>query len=132
MLIYPVTDARMQTPSMKQFTDCPCWNARLNRKMWQLYLRSGWSGLRAYASPMEAEDFGGLPDAYVEVEEFDCLRDEGAAYAEALACAGSSVQLERVTGTFHGFDVFRNSPPARAQIAARIRALRRAFAVPGP
>ena len=68
----------------------------------------------------------------MEVEEFDCLRDEGAAYAEALARAGSSVQLERVTGTFHGFDVFRNSPPARAQIAARIRALRRAFAVPGP
>ena len=132
MLIYPVTDARMQTPSMKQFTDCPCWNARLNRKMWQLYLRSGWGGLRAYASPMEAEDFGGLPDAYVEVEEFDCLRDEGAAYAEALARAGSSVQLERVTGTFHGFDVFRNSPPARAQIAARIRALRRAFAAPVP
>lgn len=132
ILIYPVTDVRMQTPSMKQFTDCPCWNARLNRKMWQLYLRSGWGGLRAYASPMEAEDFGGLPDAYVEVEEFDCLRDEGAAYAEALARAGSSVQLERVTGTFHGFDVFRNSPPARAQIAARIRALRRAFAAPVP
>ena len=68
----------------------------------------------------------------MEVEGVGCGRDEGAACAEALARAGSSGQLERVTGTFHGFEVFHNSPPARAQIAARIRALRQAFAVPGP
>ena len=91
LLVYPVTDARMQTLSIRQFTDSPCWNARLNRRMWRLYLRDGWGSRRAYASPMEADSFAGLPDAYVEVEQFDCLRDEGIAYAAVLAAAGARV-----------------------------------------
>lgn len=37
-----------------------------------------------YAAPMLAQSFSGLPPAYVEVEEFDCLHDEGMAYAHAL------------------------------------------------
>lgn len=130
LLVYPVTDARMQTLSIRQFTDSPCWNARLNRRMWRLYLRDGWGSRRAYASPMEADSFAGLPDAYVEVEQFDCLRDEGIAYAAALARAGARVQLEKVEGTFHGFDFFRDSPAARVQIARRTDALRRAFGAP--
>ena len=34
-LIYPVLDARMQTHSMRLYTDTPMWNARLNAKMWR-------------------------------------------------------------------------------------------------
>lgn len=81
LLVYPVTDSRMETDTMKKFTDSPMWNANLNRRMWELYLRSGDHGTPQYAAPMLAGNFAGLPPAYVEVEEFDCLHDEGIAYA---------------------------------------------------
>lgn len=112
---------------MKKYTDSPMWNARLNRKIWELYLRDGDHGTPQYAAPMLASDFSGLPPAYVEVEEFDCLHDEGAAYAKALETAGAAVQLEDVEGTFHGFDFFAGKEIARAMVKKRINAINRAF-----
>ena len=128
LLLYPVTDARMTSTSMAQYRDSPLWSARLNRRMWQLYLRGGCQGPRQFASPLEAEDLSGLPGAYVEVEQLDCLRDEGAAYAGALERAGSPVELRQLAGTFHGFDLFRSHPLTGAAIRTRARALQRAFA----
>lgn len=127
LLVYPVTDCRMQTASMRAFTDSPLWNARLNRRMWQLYLRDGDCGMPAYASPMLADDFSSLPPAYVEVEQFDCLRDEGIAYAQALQDAGVAVELKIVKNTFHGFDVLRSTPITRQMLHRRGEALRSAF-----
>ena len=37
MLAYPVTDARMETESMKRFTDTPQWNSQDNERMWDYY-----------------------------------------------------------------------------------------------
>ena len=127
LLVYPVTDCRMETDSMKKYTDSPLWNARLNRKMWELYLRNGDCGMPEYAAPILAHDFTGLPPAYVEVEEFDCLHDEGVAYAQALEAAGVEVQLEDVPGTFHGFDFFTDKEISKAMAQKRIQALRQAF-----
>ena len=81
----------------------------------------------SWAAPMQAERIDGLPPAYVEVEQFDCLHDEGIAYAAALQAAGVSVQVEDVRGTFHGFEVFRKADLVKKQIEARSRALRTAF-----
>lgn len=128
LLIYPVTDSRMETPSMERYTDSPFWNRNLNREMWAMYLQKGDMGTPQYAAPMLAQDFSSLPSAYVEVEEFDCLHDEGIAYAGALA-AWVPVQLEDVKGTFHGFDFFADKKVARVMAEKRIRALRGAFAV---
>lgn len=127
LLVYPVTDCRMETDSMKRYTDSPMWNARLNRKMWALYLRDGDHGTPQYAAPMLAEDFSNLPPVYVEVEEFDCLHDEGIAYAKALEAAGGAVQLEDVKGTFHGFDFFAGKTISNAMAEKRTQALRNAF-----
>lgn len=89
MLLYPVTDARQTTESIKEFTDTPLWNTKLNKKMWELYIKNGVAASkREYASPMEATSLTGLPDSYVEITEFDCLRDEGIHYAEALQKVG--------------------------------------------
>ena len=76
---------------------------------------------------MLAHDFSDLPPAYVEVEEFDCLHDEGVAYAKALEAAGVEVQLEDVLETFHGFDFFTDKEIAQAMVQNRIQALRAAF-----
>ena len=127
LLVYPVTDCRMETNSMRKYTDSPMWNAALNRRMWELYLRDGDHGMPQYASPMLARDFSDLPPTYIEVEEFDCLHDEGIAYAGALEEAGVEVQIENVKGTFHGFDFFADKEIAKAMVEKRIQALRDAF-----
>ena len=80
-----------------------------------------------YAAPMLARDFSGLPPAYVEVEESDCLHDEGIAYAQSLRAAGVDVQLEDVKGTFHGFDVFADKEVSKTMVQKRMQALCRAF-----
>ncbi len=127
LLVYPAADCRMETASMRKFTDSPLWNARLNRKIWELYLRDGDKGMPEYTAPMLAADFSNLPPAYVEVEEFDCLHDEGAAYAQALRAAGVDVELEDVPGTFHGYDFFIGKEISQTIVQKRIHALRRAF-----
>lgn len=127
LLVYPVTDSRMGAASMRKYTDSPMWNAKLNQKMWELYLREGDHGMSQYAAPLLARDFSNLPPAYVEVEEFDCLHDEGIAYANALEKAGVEVQIEDVKGTFHGFDFLADKEIAKAMAEKRIQALRDAF-----
>ena len=114
---------------MRKYTDSPMWNARLNQKMWELYLREGNRGMLPYAAPLLARDFSDLPPAYVEVEEFDCLHDEGLAYAKALEAAGVAVQVEDVRDTFHGFDFFTGKEVSKAMIQKRIQALRQFFAL---
>lgn len=126
MMIYPVTDARMITPSMEEFSHTPVWNGTLNHKMWEWYLPHP-PEHRGYASPMEADSLEGLPPAYVETAEIDCLRDEGIAYAKALEAAGTPVTLHQTKGTPHGFDIMLHSPIVKVCVEERIKALRQAF-----
>lgn len=125
MMIYPVTDRRMQTPSQQSFLDTPIWNARLSRKMWRAYLGEGEIRDVAYASPMEAASIVGLPRAYVETAEFDCLHDEGIAYAEALRAAGGEVTVVETEGTMHGFDIAERAPTTVAAVERRIAWLKK-------
>lgn len=128
MLLYPVTDARQTTESIKEFTDTPLWNSKLNKKMWELYLKNGVAaGKREYASPMEATSLKGLPNAYVEITEFDCLRDEGIHHAEALQKNGVEVEVYYTKGTIHGYDIAEKSEIVQESVTRRIEALRRAF-----
>lgn len=127
MLIYPVLDRRMQTDSMKKYYDTPVWNSGLSRIMWRLYLSSSEVKNIEYASPMEAEDFSGLPAAYIETAEFDCLHDEGVIYAEKLKEDGVSVTLHSTRGTPHGYDSVPDSRITRKCLRLRALQLKKAF-----
>lgn len=127
LLIYPVIDMRMATNTARQYTDCPLWNASLSKKMWAVYLRDGLTDRPEYASPILAQDFSSLPAAFIEVEEFDSLADEGKNYAQALRSADVPVELSEVKGSIHGFDVFAHTKLTQQAIDKRSKALHRAF-----
>ena len=124
MLIYPATDIRQNTESMKEFTDTPLWNSKLNAKLWKKYLRNGSGEKPEYASPALAENLKGMPPAYVEVAEYDCLRDEGVAFAEALEKDGVSVELFESKQTVHGFEVVQQNDIVAECVKRRIATLK--------
>lgn len=108
----------MQTQSMQAFSDTPMWNARLNKKMWQYYLADG-----QYSSPAEEADVSFFPPTYLETAQFDCLHDEGVAFAEKLREQHVPVTLRETVGTMHGHDIVRKSRVTKESVMARCAAL---------
>ena len=127
LLIYPVTDRRMETDSSKRYRDAPVWNTALSEKMWAYYLPELPKEHIEYASPMEAPDLSGLPETYLEVAEFDSLRDEGLNYAAALEAAGVKVTRHETRGTPHGFEFITNAPLTHQAVRHRAEILKAAF-----
>ena len=126
MLVYPVTDARMETESMKLYTDTPNWDSRANERMWDYYCGKD-SEKRDKASPMWCDLPGALPGTYIETAEFDCLHDEGLAYAGKLKQAGVDVVINETEGTFHGYDAAIDTQIVKQQISKRLSFLRSGY-----
>lgn len=127
MLIYPVLDRRMNTVSHKVFTHSPVWNSRLSKGMWEAYLQGDTDMPVEYASPVEAKSFVGLPPAYIEVAEVDCLRDEGMEYGSELVEAGVEVERHEARGAMHGFDVASKAPTTVRMTSERIVYMKKKF-----
>ncbi len=123
VLIYPVIDHEQKTDSIKAYVDTPVWNSVHNKVMWEDYLREGTKDMLPYASPNLA-DLSGLPPAYVETAEFDCLKDEAMDYAKALKAAGVDVTENHTKATVHGFDTIRRARVTQDAIEQRIRFLK--------
>ena len=123
MLIYPAA-GDVKTESVKKYTDTPMCNSRDMEKYGKLYRPDPSVGNNVYASPIEAESLEGLPSAYIETTEFDCLRDGGILYAERLSQFGISVELYNTEGTIHGFDIDLKSGIVRECVDRRVEFLR--------
>jgi acetyl esterase len=70
---------------------------------WDLYCPDAARHSEEYASPLREKDLSRLPPALIVTAEFDPLRDEGEAYAEALSAAGNEVTAVRYDGLIHDF-----------------------------
>ena len=126
LLLVPELDDRLDTPSMKAFTDTPGWNRPSAVLSWQYYL-NGAKEVSPYAAPARATDLSGLPPAYVSTAELDPLRDEGILYALRLLQEGVSVELHQYAGTFHGSQMVSEASISKRQSAETITVLRRAL-----
>ena len=103
LLIYPVTDGFMQSPSIQSNGE----GYMLTKDSLAFYYnhyfpdeaaRSDWRG-----SPLLATDHSGLPPALVLTAGFDPLRDEGRSYADALSKAGVPTHYVCFERQIHGF-----------------------------
>lgn len=127
MLPYPYLDARNQSESCKKFTDTPMWNSTLSGRIAPMTRADRSRPDYVWYSPVEAESFEGLPPAYIETAEFDCLHDDGILYAEKLRETGIDVVLNETKGTMHGFDIVQKAAPTKTALNARIEFMRRYF-----
>ena len=127
MLLYPVLDARMETESYRQFTDTPMCSSRDMEKYFAMYAPGPSAAPREWLSPAESASLQGLPSAYIETAEFDCLRDEGAQYAAHLAREGVPCEYHPIKNAMHGYDIAVNSEFLRPVMAYRIEFLRKVF-----
>lgn len=122
LLIYPVLDQRMQTESMKKYDDTPLWDAKANKKMWELLIDNV-----PCISPSEEKSVNDFPMTYLETSEYDCLHDEGIAFAERLEENGIKVIKNNTLGTYHGYDALFKSQAAKTAVNNRIEALKAMF-----
>lgn len=132
LLIYPVTDSAMNTPSYQENATAKPLNAAMMPWFWHHYLENESQGREPYASPMQATDLSGLPAATVITAEFDPLRDEGEAYARRLLDAGVPVFAKRYDGVTHEFFGLAGAVPKAKQAVEDVaNALKQAFALQG-
>ena len=127
MLPYPYLDARNNSDSAKKFIDTPMWNSKLSNKITPMTKADKNRLDYVYYSPVEAENFEGLPPAYIETAEFDCLHDDGILYAKKLSEASIKVVLNETKGTMHGFDIKQKAKTTKEVLAERIEFMRKYF-----
>jgi acetyl esterase len=131
-LYYPATDASQNTSSYRDFANGPHLTAKAMAWFWDAYLPGGDRRNEILASPIRAgiAELAGLPEAFVVVDEFDVLRDEGEAYARKLTAAGVRCTSVRYNATMHDFmmlNVLRETAAATAAITQAIDVLRQAL-----
>ncbi len=103
LLIYPVAELGMDTPSYRAFATDHYLTAESMAWFADHYVPDPTDRLLPDASPLRAEDVDGSPRAHVLVASHDPLRDEGVAYAAHLRTHGVPTELREVEGHLHGF-----------------------------
>ncbi len=125
LLLTPVTDSAMTTGSYRDNGEGYLLTAGLMRYFWDAYCDPEQRTDPA-AAPLRG-NLTDLPPAVVVTAQFDPLRDEGIAYAEALRAAGVPVEHVAARGHTHTsltmVDVVLSGAPVREDLARRLRAL---------
>ncbi len=130
MLLYPMIDDRVDSPSACEIEDIGVWDGWANRVGWKSLLgeRRGVDDGDYSAVPARCKDLAGLPPTWIDVGQIDALRDESIEYAARLMRAGVPTSLRVYPGAFHGWEVFAPAAEISKQVIAdRVAALRAAL-----
>jgi cation diffusion facilitator CzcD-associated flavoprotein CzcO/acetyl esterase/lipase len=124
VLVTPVTDCDLTRESYVANAEGYGLTTSLMGWFWDHYADPS-DRLHPKASPLRADKLSGLPPALVLTCEFDPLRDEGAAYAEAMLAAGVDARHITLRGQIHTsvllVDLIISGAAARAEIGAALR-----------
>ncbi len=109
IMMYPVCDCDMETPSYRDYGTGLVLTAADMAWFYDHYLHSD-KAKRAdpLVSPLRARELKGLPPALIMTAEYDVLRDEAEIYGKRLAAAGVKVWIKRYQGVTHGFVRMQN------------------------
>jgi len=124
VLVTPVTDSDLTRPSYVENGERYILTTALMRWFWDHYADPN-DRSNPKAAPLRRADLSGLPPALVVTCEFDPLRDEGTAYADAMASAGVPVEHLPCRGQIHtsvtAVDVILSAARAREAVGAALR-----------
>src|SRR3954469_19951759 len=125
LLLTAATDSDLTRPSYDENGDGYILTTALMRWFWDHYADPS-DRDDAKAAPLRGK-LNDLPPAVIITADFDPLRDEGIAYAQALADAGVPVRYIRARGHTHTsltmVDMVLSGAPVRAEIAAELSGL---------
>ena len=118
VLLCPVTDLAAESESRRTFA--AGYFIERSTLEWAKGVYCAGADLRdPRVSPLRAASFEGLPPAHIHTAEFDPMRDEGEAYANALAKAGIRVRYTCHAGLIHHFYCMAGAiPHARSVLAS--------------
>jgi acetyl esterase len=131
LLAYPITDVAGNYADARENARFPsrAENAEgyfLSRAVMEWfcghYLEDPRHGADWRVSPLRAKNLAGLAPAVVCTAWFDPLRDEGKAYADALAAAGVTTRYHHGAGLIHGYFGLGDASEAARGEAQRARA----------
>ncbi len=131
LLVYPVTDVAGNYADANENAHFPsrAENAEgyfLSRAVMEWfaghYLSHASHGIDWRVSPLRATSLAGLAPAIVCTAWFDPLRDEGKAYADALAAAGVATKYYEGAGLIHGYFGLGEASETAKREAQRARA----------
>jgi acetyl esterase len=120
VLAYPNTDLTSSQPSMIE--KASGWGLDADDVRWfaEQWVPEAARRADPRVSPLREPDLTGLAPAIVVTAEHDPLRDEGDAYAAALADVGVAVVHRREAGLVHGFLSLDLISPAAAAAAEQL------------
>jgi len=123
VLIYPCVEMQDEFASEIENATAPVLTKHDMTRFSGVYMADG-DRTDPRASPLRAKH-DGLPPALIQTAQYDPLRDQGGAYADALRSAGVPVRLTNYVDAVHGYiSVPGLVPTARqavAEAAAEIR-----------
>lgn len=105
---YPATDTTQDYPSYSQFAEGYLLT-RDSMDWFNAAYQAEAEHIRA--SPLKG-DLTGMPPAVMVTASLDPIRDQGRAYAAALARAGVAVVYREAVGNIHGFITLRKAIPS--------------------
>jgi len=118
---YPATDATVEYPSYQEFAE----GFLLTKDSMDWFTESYAPDIHHPRGSPLVGDLAGLPPAVVVTASLDPLRDQGRAYAAALAKAGVPVIFREAVGNIHGFINLRKAIPSSVgDTAAALAALK--------
>ena len=120
VLLYPVTDATMGSPSMDDLAEGRMLTKDTLSWMYDQYFPDGTDRSDPRASPLLAESLEGLPPAVVVAAGNDPLRDDATRYATRLEEAGVPVEQLVYGGTIHSFMLYAGVLEAGMEGAAAV------------
>lgn len=102
LLIYPAVDASKKYPSEIELADAPILSEKDVLVFRNHYFNSEDDQYNPRCSPILGR-LDGLPETFILTAEIDPLRDQGIAYADALASCGVPVYHQEYRRQVHGF-----------------------------